>query len=118
MFYCHLINGLRFFLSIILTNLRAVLPDHQFNFSFIDRLSQLFGVSLSIWTTIVIHDSYFFTQDEATCDHGKVYLTRTWFLLEIVLFYLTFLSNFFFILFSSLYLKHSGIAFREKDEHR
>jgi len=41
-----------------------------------------------------------------------------WLILEIIAFYLNFISSALFILVSSAFLKKTGISFREKQDHR
>jgi hypothetical protein len=73
---------------------------------------------LSIWTIIVAQDFFFFTDYEDTCLKDQVGPVIDWLFLEIITFYLSFISSALFILTSSGFLKKSGISFREKQDHR
>lgn len=107
----HAFNASRFVLSIFLTQIRAMRQEWQFTADFVERLVGFFGVCLSIWNLIVAQDFYYFNEISPGCNSTEVVLLYNWIFLEVILFYLTFLANFGFIVTSSIWLKGSGIRF-------
>ena len=114
----HAVNAFRFIVGVVLTQVRALYPGYQFTADFTERIYAFGCCLLSIWTIIVAQDFFFFTDYEDTCSKDQVGLIIDWLFLEIVTFYLTFISSALFILISSGFLKKSGISFREKKDHR
>ena len=105
----HAFNASRFFVSIFLTQIRAVDIKKAFTADFIDRLLSFFGIMLSIWTVLVCHDFYFFTEFNLDCTESMIGLSRGWIFLEIMIFYFSFTGNIMFLFFSYLLIKGSGL---------
>lgn len=115
---CHAFNACRFFISIFLNQMRAVDNTKSFIADFGDRILSFFGIVLSIWSVLVCHDFYFFTDFSLDCTQSQIGLTRGWAFLEIMIFYFTFAGNALFILISYIFLKDSGLRKLETEDHR
>ena len=113
----HGFNAARLPLQLLVTELRIVYFSKQFGWDLIDRFTGFVGVMLQLWAIIAAQDAYFF-QNTSDCDEEDIGVSRGWVFVEICVFYLSFVSTFFFILISNFKLRETGIMFQMKKEHR
>ena len=115
--FSHSLNGLRFIIQTINIVLVPLLPSHNFNLYFIEKVVDFFGVTIQLLAILYAQDVYFFTnfhfKDEA-CSFEDFGATFSWLQLEIFLFYMNLVANFFFIFLSEALLAKTGLIYPEK----